>query len=157
MIYAPYYYYGCGLNAFCMSLENPRKFISVNQTKSSRGNPYLAWGRTHSTWLVRQYRLNNGEHMLLHLIQQIQIIHKILRFITVVPITMMLLEMIILRGTTDITNKTGNYSLEESRTGLHGGYYTTCYPAIMQIDWWGNTVITIVTTVVWVTLVRHNN
>ena len=41
-----------------------------------------------------------------------------------------------LRGTT-ITNKTGNYGLNESRTGMHGGSHTTCYPAIMQIDWWG--------------------
>jgi hypothetical protein len=35
MIHTPYYYYGPGLNAFCMSLENPRKFISVSQTKTS--------------------------------------------------------------------------------------------------------------------------
>ena len=52
MIFSPYYYYGCGLNAFCMSLENPRKFISVNQTKSSRSNPWVPWGRTgfHGGW-----------------------------------------------------------------------------------------------------------
>ena len=34
MIYSPYYYYSCGINGFCMSIENPRKFISINQTKS---------------------------------------------------------------------------------------------------------------------------
>ena len=32
MIYSPYYYYGPGINAFAMSLENPRKFISLSQT-----------------------------------------------------------------------------------------------------------------------------
>ena len=41
------------------------------------------------------------------------------------------------RGT-DVTNKTGNYSLTDARTGLHGGNYTTCYPIMAQIDWWGN-------------------
>ena len=34
MIYSPYYYYGCGINAFCMSLENPRKFININSVKN---------------------------------------------------------------------------------------------------------------------------
>ena len=41
MIYSSYYYYGVGLNAFLYEFRKSRKFISVNQTKTDRGNPYL--------------------------------------------------------------------------------------------------------------------
>jgi len=139
MIYSPYYYYSCGINAFCMSIENPRKFISINQTKSDRSNPYVAWGRTgfHGGWSDntddQQWRTyswafdpTDSDHTV---------------------------DTRVYYGGTDnndvirddnasysttVTNKTGNYSLNDSRTGLHGGSHTTCYPAIMQIDWWGS-------------------
>ena len=40
-------------------------------------------------------------------------------------------------GTT-VTNKTGNYALSAHRTWLHGGFHSTNYPLLMQIDWWGS-------------------
>jgi len=139
MIFSPYYYYGCGITGWCMNLENPRKFISVNQTKTSRSNPYLAWGRTgfHGGWsdntdseswrtYAWSFDPTDSDHTI---------------------------DTQVFDGSTDsnsvikndnsfkgsnVTNKTGNYSLVESRTGLHGGNYTTCYPVMAQIDWWGN-------------------
>ena len=121
------------------NLENPRKFISVNQTKTSRSNPYLAWGRTgfHGGWsdntdseswrtYAWSFDPTDSDHTI---------------------------DTQVFDGSTDsnsvikndnsfkgsnVTNKTGNYSLVESRTGLHGGNYTTCYPVMAQIDWWGN-------------------
>ena len=138
MIYSPYYYYGVGLNAFCMSLENPRKFISVNQTKTDRGNPYLAWGRTgfHGGWSDntddQQWRTycwsfdpTDSDHT-----QDTTVYYGSTDNNDVIR------SDNALRGTT-ITNKTGNHGLEQSRTGLNGGSHTTCYPAMMQIDWWG--------------------
>ncbi len=138
MIYSPYYYYGCGLNAFCMSLENPRKFISVNNTKSDRSNPWLAWGRTgfHGGWSEntddQQWRTytfsfdpTDSDHT-----QDTTVYYGSTDNNDVIR------DDNNLRGTT-ITNKTGNYSTENSRTGLQGGSHTTCYPAIMQIEWWG--------------------
>ena len=138
MIYSPYYYYGCGLNAFCMSLENPRKFISVNNTKSDRSNPWLAWGRTgfHGGWSEntddQQWRTytfsfdpTDSDHT-----QDTTVYYGSTDNNDVIR------DDNNLRGTT-ITNKTGNYSTENSRTGLQGGSHTTCYPAMMQIEWWG--------------------
>ena len=139
MIFSPYYYYGCGLNAFCMSLENPRKFISVNQTKSSRSNPWVPWGRTgfHGGWsdntdseMWRTYSWafdpTDSDHTVDTKVYYGSTDNN---------------DVIANNNTaraTDVTNKTGNYSLSESRTGLHGGYYSTCYPVIAGIDWWGN-------------------
>jgi hypothetical protein len=139
MIFSPYYYYGCGLNAFCMSLENPRKFISVNQTKSSRSNPWVPWGRTgfHGGWsdntdseMWRTYSWafdpTDSDHTVDTKVYYGSTDNN---------------DVIANNNTaraTDVTNKTGNYSLSESRTGLHGGYYSTCYPVLCGIDWWGN-------------------
>jgi hypothetical protein len=138
MIYSPYYYYGCGINGFCMSIENPRKFISINQTKSSRSNPYLAWGRTgfHGGWSDN----TDGEQWQTYswAFDPTDSDHT--------------QNTVVYYGNTDnndvirddnnshsssVTNKTGNYGLTAARTGLHGGSETTCYPAIMQVDWWG--------------------
>ena len=139
MIYAPYYYYGCGIDGWCMNLENPRKFISINQTKTSRSNPYVAWGRTgfHGGWsdntdseMWRTYSWSfdptDSDHTTTTRVyygsnDNNDVIRNDNSF----------------RGT-DVTNKTGNYGLTESRTGLHGGYYSTCYPVICGVDWWGN-------------------
>jgi hypothetical protein len=35
------------------------------------------------------------------------------------------------------TNKTGNCSLANCYTQLTGGYYSTCYPNLIGINWWG--------------------
>ena len=122
-----------------MSLENPRKFISVNQTKSSRSNPWVPWGRTgfHGGWsdntdseMWRTYSWafdpTDSDHTVDTKVYYGSTDNN---------------DVIANNNTaraTDVTNKTGNYSLSESRTGLHGGYYSTCYPVIAGIDWWGN-------------------
>ena len=139
MIYSPYYYYGVGINAFCMSLENPRKFININQTKSGRANPYIAWGRTgfHGGWsdncdseVWQTYAFafdpKDSDHTV---------------------------DTRVYKGSTsgegampdnnslvggDFTNKTGVCSLDAMRTGLHGGTHTTNYPMLMGINWWGS-------------------
>ncbi len=139
MIYSPYYYYGCGINAFAMSLENPRKFININQTKSSRVNPWVAWGRTgfHGGWsdncdseVWQTYAFafdpKDSDHTV---------------------------DTRVYKGSTsgegampdnnslvggDFTNKTGVCSLDAMRTGLHGGTQTTNYPMLMGVNWWGS-------------------
>ena len=139
MIYAPYYYYGCGINGWCMSIENPRKFISINQTKSSRSNPYMAWGRTgfHGGWsdntdseAWRTYAWSfdptDSDHTTTTKV-----------FDGSTDNNSVIKDDNTFKGS-DVTNKTGNYSLVESRTGMHGGCHTTCYPVMCQIDWWGN-------------------
>ena len=97
MIYAPYYYYGVGINGWCMSIENPRKFISINQTKSSRGNPYMAWGRTgfHGGWSDNTDSETWRTYLGL-LIQQIQTTLLTHKYLTVQLITIVLLKMTIL-------------------------------------------------------------
>ena len=140
MIYAPYYYYGPGLNAFCMSIENPRKFISVNETKSSRSNPWFAWGRTGfhggwsdntdgDTWRTYSWSFDptDSDHTTTT---------KVYRGAT--SGNGIITDDDSHLGDEAITNKTGNVGLGANRTFLHGGYHSTCYPLMMQIDWWGN-------------------
>ncbi len=140
MIYRSYYYYGVGIDGWCMSLENPRKHISINQTKSSRANPYMAWGKTgfhggysdntdgeswrtycwsfdpkdsdHTVDTKCYYGHDNSDNSN----------STSNGFIY----------------TTDVTNRTGNYSLTSSYNYLHGGFYSTVYPLMCGIDWWGN-------------------
>jgi len=139
MIYAPYYYYGCGINGWCMNLENPRKFISINQTKTSRSNPYVAWGRTgfhggwsdntdSETWRTYAWSFDptDSDHTATTTV-----------YYGANDSNDVIKSDNTLRGTT-VTNKTGNYGLNESRTGLHGGCHTTCYPVVCGVDWWGN-------------------
>lgn len=140
MIYGSYYYYGVGINGFCMSLENPRKFISINQTKSSRGNPYMAWGKTGfhggysdntdgESWRTYCWSFDpkDSDHTV-----DTRVYYGNDNSNTTNPAT---------NGastSTTVTNKTGNYGLTSSYNYLHGGFYSTVYPLMCQIDWWGN-------------------
>jgi hypothetical protein len=147
MIYSPYYYYGVGLNAFCMSLENPRKFISVSQTRTSRGNPYLAWGRTgfHGGWSEntdsqshRTYAFsfdpNDSDHT-----TTTKVLYGNNNCDSLVPSSndTNLSAATSINSGSVITNGTGVFGIPESRTFLHGGYYSTSYPLMFQVNWWG--------------------
>jgi hypothetical protein len=148
MIYSSYYYYGVGINAFCMNLENPRKFISVSVTRSSRGNPYFAWGRTgfHGGWSENtdsishrtyawSFDPNDSDHT-----TTTKVLYGETNAGTLVPAsndTNLASASSITSGSV-VTNKTGVFSVPTSRTFLHGGYYSTNYPLMMQVNWWGN-------------------
>ena len=138
MIYSPYYYYGPGINAFAINLENPRKFISINQTKSAYPNPYTAWGRTgfhggdsdntdSTSWQTYCFSFDptDSDHTV---------------------------DTTVYMGSTSgeatmpdnnshvggtFTNKTGNCSLSQCYTQLTGGFNSTCYPVLIGLNWWG--------------------
>ena len=141
MIFSPYYYYGCGINAFCMSLENPRKFVNINQTKSGRSNPWVPWGRTgfhggwsdncdSETWNTYAWCFDpeDSDHE-----TTTQVSMGTTSGDSVIPDN----NTINPQGGT-YTNKTGVVSLSSCRTTLTGGYGSTNYPLLMGVDWWGN-------------------
>ena len=140
MIYSPYYYYGVGINGFCMSLENPRKFISINQTKSSRGNPWVPWGRTgfhggdsdntdgenYQTY-AWSFDPTDSDHTTTTMVYMGTTSGN-----GVIPDNNNHV------GSAAVTNKTGNVGISQCYTHIHGGYYSTCYPLLCGVDWWGN-------------------
>ena len=141
MIFSPYYYYGCGINAFCMSIENPRKFVNINQTKSGRSNPWVPWGRTgfhggwsdncdSETWNTYAWCFDptDSDHE-----TTTQVSMGTTSGDSVIPDN----NTINPQGGT-YTNKTGVVSLSSCRTTLTGGYGSTNYPLLMGVDWWGN-------------------
>jgi hypothetical protein len=131
-----------------MSLENPRKFISVSQTKTSRSNPYFAWGRTgfHGGWsdncdsdTFRTYAFsfdpNDSDHTI-----PTKVLYGEAAAATLVGTsndTNIESASSITSGSV-ITNGTGVFGIPASRTYLHGGYYSTNYPGMFQVNWWGN-------------------
>ena len=138
MIYSPYYYYGPGINAFAMSLENPRKFISLSQTHTDYPNPYIAWGRTgfhggcshntdSTTWRTFAFAFDpsDSDHE-----EDTRVYMGGSSNDTVIPNSNS-------HAGGTYTNKTGVCSLSECYTNLHGGYYSTCYPGMFGINWWG--------------------
>ena len=147
MIYGSYYYYGVGLVAFCMNLENPRKFINVSQTKSSRGNPYLAWGRTgfhggysdntdsqsHRTYAF-SFDPNDSDHT-----TTTKVLYGNTNADSLIPSSndTNLATATTINSGSVITNGTGVFSIPDSRTFLHGGYHSTSYPLMFQVNWWG--------------------
>ena len=138
MIFSPYYYYGPGINAFAMSLENPRKFISINQTKSAYPNPYTAWGRTgfhggdsdntdSTSWQTYSFSFDPTDSD--HTVD------------TTVYMGSSSGEATVPDSNAHVggsyTNKTGSCSLAESYTQLTGGFNSTCYPVLIGLNWWG--------------------
>jgi len=148
MIYWPYYYYGVGLNGFCMSLENPRKMIQVSQTKSDRGNPYMAWGRTgfHGGYSDNcdsatfrtyswQFDPNDSDHTV-----TTKILYGNDSGDSLIPSSndTNIASATSINSGSVLTNFTGVFGIPASRTFQHGGYHSTNYPAMFQINWWGS-------------------
>ena len=138
MIFSPYYYYGPGINAFAMSLENPRKFISINQTKSSYPNPYTAWGRTgfhggnaantdSTSWATYGFSFDPTDSD--HTVDTTVYMGSTSGEATVPD------NNSHVGGT--YTNKTGSCSLANCYTQLTGGFNSTCYPVLIGLNWWG--------------------
>ena len=138
MVYNPYYYYGVGIAGWLVNLENPRKFIGVSQTKSNRGNPWIPIGRTgfhggnsdntdSQNWRTFSWSLDptDSDHT----------------SSTRVYLGSTSGDNIIQNGNSynggNHSNGTGVVSLNESYTNLHGGYFSTCYPLMTGINWWG--------------------
>ncbi len=138
MVYNPYYYYGVGIGGWAVNLENPRKFIGISQTKSNRGNPWVAHGRTgfhggnsdntdSTTWRTYSFQLDptDSDHT-----TSTRVMMGDSSGNSIVP-----------NGNGNVggeyTNGTGVASLNNCYTGLHGGYFSTCYPLMTNINWWG--------------------
>jgi hypothetical protein len=138
LVYNPYYYYGVGIAGWLVNLENPRKFIGVNQTKSNRGNPWIPTGRTgfhggnsdntdSQNWRTYSWALDpaDSDHTTSTKV-----------YLGGGSGDTVISNNNSFYGTT-VSNGTGVVSLTESYTMLHGGYYSTCYPLMTGINWWG--------------------
>jgi len=138
MVYNPYHYYGNGIAGWAVNLENPRKFIGVSQTKSSYGNPYLPHGRTgfHGGSSDNTDSQNWGTYSLqLDPTDSDHTTTTKVAFGTSSGNSIIPSSDAFMGGS--YTNGTGVASLQSSYTNLHGGYHSTCYPLLMNINWWG--------------------
>lgn len=132
--YRPYYYYGCGLSAFLMSIANPGKFYRVNLTETSAGGILTPSGKTGFNWLTGQNTDSAGIRMWGVDFNNIQD-----------PSDRTISEVI---GTAQYdtgnqnaaTYSNGNY-LDNSNSPSYsfqypGYYYSTSYPQFMTVNWW---------------------
>jgi len=137
LIQTPYYYYGQGLCAYAINLENPRKFVNLNQTKTSYSNPYVPIGRTgfmggnssntdSETWQTYEFSFDptDSDHN-----GNTEVFYGGTDGSHVVPQSTNNRSWSLSNGT--------NTSLQLGYTGLTGGYYSTCYPFLTNVNWWG--------------------
>jgi hypothetical protein len=137
MIQTPYYYAGQGLCAFVINLENPRKVVDLGQTRTSYSNPYVPIGRTgfmggasdntdSETWQTYSFAMDptDSSHT-----GTTEVFYGASNGSTLVPNNTANRSWVLSNGSAQ--------TLTIGYTGLTGGYYSTCYPLLTNVNWWG--------------------
>jgi hypothetical protein len=129
-IYCSYYYHGCGINSYIVNLENPKKFICMNSSRTGSGSLFMPMGRTGFGMFAAgntdsspvEFGCRNFDP-------------------TDSDETTTTWSVAHLNSGVQLTTATSNGAalpLSNSYSLLHGGYYSTCYPLITTINWWGS-------------------
>lgn len=126
IIYQAYYYYGSGVCAYVVSTEDPQRYFTILNTSSSGGGMITPLGRSEFAYLQGQNTDSNG------------IAATIWDFTT----TSRTGTANTVYGSTATGSRNsviangGALGATLSTFSLTGGYYSTCYPHFMTVNWW---------------------
>lgn len=123
MIYQPYYYYGGGACAYVVSIEDPTVYFTYLNTATSGGGAILPWKDSSFIHFIGINTDSAGINT------NTITLSKTARTGT---------------GAKIVATATGEVSVaiggaipaNAISLGLHGGYYSTCYPRFYTVNWW---------------------
>lgn len=125
-IYQPYYYYGCGICAYVVSIEDPSRYFTLLQTDSSYGGALMPLNKSQFAYFLRQ---NTDSDCLYTAIFDFTNTSRTGTGTTVV-------------GTLYDQSKVASYAngaalnTSSYQFALTGGFYSTCYPIFTTINYW---------------------
>jgi len=126
--YSHYYYYGCGINGFITSTEDPRLYYRISYTGTSWGSSPHAWGRTGFIF-NHGGNTDSSDHRVFNL------------------------DLKSMKTTTEAYSagagyysSYGDYNQPGNNTALNindvanwfpaHGYHSTNYPTLLVVNWW---------------------
>jgi hypothetical protein len=131
MMISPYYYYGCGLSAYIVSVKNPRKMAYVNITRTDGGGAVVPSGTSGFKWLtgentdsqpIRTWGIELAETGSDHT--------ENFRYSPA--------NYDYSNTPTTVANWTGNLNASQGSYSFQypGYYYSTSYPRFMSVNYW---------------------
>jgi len=131
IMYSPYYYYGCGLSAYVISVKNPRKMSYVNITDTSGGGALLPSGRSGFKYL--NGKNTDGQPVQSWSLDLSSTGHDhTTNFVYAPPNYTATNSMTnVANWTGTLQNSLGNYAFQ-----YPGYWYSTSYPRFMTVNHW---------------------
>ena len=125
-VYQPYYYYGGGVCGYIISTEDPERYFTVQKTLTSGGGAIMPIGESGFVYFNGQNTDSTGMYYYMWDLAQTET--------TGTGSTRMAYDNTMNLNIANGSEVGATSTVRES--GLHGGYYTTCYPRIVTVDWW---------------------
>jgi hypothetical protein len=123
IIYQPYYYYGCGACAYVVSIEDPTVYFTYLNTGTSGGGAIMPWKDGSFVHFVGVNTDSAGVQM------NLITLNKTGR-------TGAGAQTVATNGGETSVAIGGAIPQTATNYGLHGGYYSTCYPRFYTVNWW---------------------
>ena len=124
-MFGSYYYYGCGAMAFVFSTQDPTRWFSNVRTNTSGGGAFLPIGASSMGYFVGTNTDTSG------------VPASIMNFQDTNPFGTGATTISTSGSTSPVTISNGAaISPSTSTLFMHGGFYSTCYPRFMTINWW---------------------
>lgn len=125
-IFQPYYYYGCGICAYVVSIEDPSRYFTILQTDTSYGGALMPINKSQFAYFLPINTDGEGLNV------------AIFDFTN----TARTGTSTTVAGTLYDQSKVATYANGAALNSttypfaVHGGYYSTCYPQITTINYW---------------------
>jgi hypothetical protein len=126
IIYQSYYYYGCGVCAYVVSIEDPQRYFTLLNTDSSYGGAIMPIGKSKFMYVCPYNTDGDGLYLSAY---DLTTTSRTGTASTVIGT---------LQSQSKNTAIANGGALNPSlyTYALHGGYYSTCYPHVQTINWW---------------------
>lgn len=125
-IYQPYYYYGCGVCGYVISVEDPSRYFTYLDTTSSSGGSFMPLGESSFCYFRGENTDSNG------------VFYNKMDFLntskTGTAATVYTNSSLL--GVQTAINNGAALNTTVVTSTLSGGGYTTNYPNFMVVNWW---------------------